>query len=93
MWWLVDALYASVGEAGVGFFDGAGAVEAGGEVDGAGEVFEDVAFEAEAGAVDGGEADAEVVGEAAEEEAGEVALAEVAGEAGRGLWSSSRNAE
>ena len=35
-------------------------------------------------AVDGGVADAEVVGEAAEEEAGEVALAEVAGEAGGG---------
>ena len=76
---LADSLHVGVGEAGVGFFDRAGAVEAGGEIDGAGEVFEDVAFEAEGGAVDGGEADAEVVGEAAEEEAGEVALAEVAG--------------
>lgn len=65
-----------LGEAGVCVFDGAG------EGDGAGEFFEDEAGEAEAGAVDGGEADAEVVGEAAEEEAGEVALAEVAGEAG-----------
>jgi hypothetical protein len=43
-----------------------------------------VALEAEGGAVDGGEADAEVVGKAAEEEAGEIALAEVAGEAGGG---------
>ena len=83
MWCAGDSLHVGVGEAGVGFFDGAGAVDAGGEIDGAGEVFEDVAFEAEAGAVDGGEADAEVVGEAAEEEAGEVALAEVAGETGR----------
>jgi hypothetical protein len=78
----VDSLYAGVGEAGVCFFDGAGAVVAGGEVDGAGEVFEDVAFETEGGAVDGGEADAKVVGEAAEEEASEAALAKVAGEAG-----------
>ena len=41
-------------------------------------------LEAEGGAVDGGVADAEVVGEAAEEEALEAAFAEVSGEAGRG---------
>ena len=35
-------------------------------------------------AVEGGEADAEVVGQAAEEDASEVALAEVSGEAGGG---------
>ena len=55
-----------------------------GEVDGAGGVFDDDGFEAEVFAVDGGVADAEVVGEAAEEEAIEFALAEVAGEAGGG---------
>ena len=54
------------------------------EVDGAGGVFDDDGFEAEVVAVDGGVADAEVVGEAAEEEAVQVALAEVAGEAGGG---------
>ena len=53
-----------------------------GEVDGAGGVFDDDGFEAEVVAVDGGVADAEVVGESAEEEAGEAAFAEVAGEAG-----------
>jgi len=41
-----------------------------GKVDGAGGVFDDDGFEAEGFAVDGGEADAEVVGEAAKEEAG-----------------------
>ena len=40
-----------------------------GEIDGAGGVFDDDGFEAEVFAVDGGVADAEVVGEAAEEEA------------------------
>ena len=64
------------GEGGVGFGDAAG------EVYGAGGIFDDDDFEAEVFAVDGGEADAEVVGEAAEEEAGEFALAEVSGEAG-----------
>jgi len=65
-------------EGGVGF------VYASGQVDGAGGVFDDYGFEAEGVAVEGGVADAEVVGEAAEEEAGEVALAEIAGEAGGG---------
>ena len=54
------------------------------ERDGAGGVFDDYGFEAEVFAVNGGEANAEVVGEAAEEEAGEVAFAEIAGEAGGG---------
>ena len=54
------------------------------EIDGASGVFDDDGFEAEVAAVDGGVADAEVVGEAAEEETGEVALPEVAGEAGGG---------
>jgi len=64
------------GEGGVGLLDGAV------EVDRAGEVFEDDGLEAELGGGDGGEADAEIVGEAGKEEAGEFALAEVAGEAG-----------
>jgi len=51
-------------------------------VDGAGGVFDDDGFKAHCAAVDGRVADAEVVGEAAEEEAGEVALAEIACEAG-----------
>ncbi len=62
----------------MGFGDGVG------EIDGAGGVFEDDGFEAEGVAVDGGVADAEVVGEAAEEEAGEVVLVEIVGEAGGG---------
>jgi len=66
------------GEGSVGFGDAAG------EVDGAGGVFDDDDLEAQVLAVDGGEADAEVVGEAAEKEAGEFALAEVAGESGGG---------
>ena len=66
------------GQGGVGFGDAVG------EVDGAGGVFDDDGFEAEVVAVDGGVADAEVVGEAAEEEALQVAFAEVAGEAGWG---------
>ena len=66
------------GQGGVGFGDAAG------EVDGAGGVFDDDDFEAEVLAVDGGEADAEVVGEAAEEEAGEFAFAEVTRESGGG---------
>jgi len=55
-----------------------------GQVDGAGEVFEDEGFEAEAGGGEGGEADAEVVSDAGEEEAGEAAFAKIAGEAGGG---------
>ena len=74
----VDSGDVEDGQGGVGFGDAAG------EVDGAGGVFDDDDFEAEVLAVDGGEADAEVVGEAAEEEAGEFALAEVSGEAGGG---------
>jgi hypothetical protein len=68
----------------VGGVDGAGAPAAGWKVDGVGEVFEDEGFEAEAGGREGGEADAEVVGEAGEEETREAALAEIAGEAGGG---------
>ncbi len=74
----LDARDVEGGEGGVGFGYAAG------EVDGAGGVFDDYDLEAEVLAVDGGEADAEVVGEAAEEEAGEFALAEVSGEAGGG---------
>ena len=55
-----------------------------GKVDGAGGVFDDDGFEAEVFAVDGGVADAEVVGEAAEEEAFQVALAQITGETGGG---------
>ena len=51
-----------------------GVGDADGEVDGAGGVFDDDGFEAEVVAVDGGVADAEVVGEATEEEAGKVAV-------------------
>jgi len=51
----------------------------------AGGVFDDDGFEAKVVAVDGGVADAEVVGEAAEEEALQVALAEIAGETGGGV--------
>ena len=65
-------------QGGVGFGDAVG------EIDGAGGVFDDDGFEAEVVAVDRGVADTEVVGEAAEEQTGEVALAEVAGEAGWG---------
>jgi hypothetical protein len=66
------------GQVGVGFGDGVG------KVYGAGGVFDDSDVEAEMLAVDGGVADAEVVGEAAEEEALQAALAEVASEAGGG---------
>ena len=57
----------------VGFGDGVG------EVDGAGCVFDDDGFEAEVVAVYCGVANAEVVGEADQEETLEVAFAEVAG--------------
>jgi hypothetical protein len=60
---------------------GVGFGECVGKVDGAGSVFDDDGFEAEGLAVDGGVADAKVVGKAAEEEALEVALAEIACEA------------
>ncbi len=59
----MDAGDVCSGQSCVGFVD---AVR---EVDGAGGVFDDDGFEAEVMAVDGGVADAEVVGEAAEEEA------------------------
>ena len=59
-------------------------IDRAGQVDGAGEVFDDVALEAEAGGGGGGVSDTEVEGEADEEEAGQGALAEVGGEAGGG---------
>jgi len=59
-------------------------LDATGQIHRAGGVFDDDGFEAHVFAVDGGVADAEVVGEAAEEEALETALAEVTGEAGGG---------
>ena len=52
------------GQGGVGFGYGVA------EIDGASNVLDDNGFEAEVVAVDGGVADAEVVGEAAEEETG-----------------------
>ena len=55
-----------------------------GEVDGASGVFDDDGFEAECFAVDGGVTNAKIVGQAAEEEALQVALAEIASEAGGG---------
>lgn len=69
---------ADCSELGVGLRDGVG------EADGAGGVFDDQSFEAEMLAVDGGEADAEVVGEPAEEEALKAPFAEVSGESGGG---------
>ena len=59
----IDAGDASFGKSGVGGFDGTG------KSDGAGGIFDDQGFKAELLAVDGGEADAEVIGQAAEEEA------------------------
>ena len=67
-----------VGKGGVCVFNGSG------KVDRACSVFDDVALEAESGAVDGGVPDAEVVGEAGEEEPFQAALAEIAGQAGGG---------
>ena len=52
------------------------------QVDGAREVLHDDGFEAEEGGGEGGEADAEVVGEAGKEEAGKASLAQVAGKPG-----------
>lgn len=69
-------MHASLHEVLVHSRDGAG------EVDGGGKVFDDEGLEAEAGGGGGGVADAEIVGDAGEEEAGEGALAEVGGEAG-----------
>jgi len=54
------------------------------EIDGTSGIFDDQALKSEGGAVEGGVADAEVVSEAAEEEALESPLAEIAGEAGGG---------
>lgn len=69
---------AGLGEGVVGGFDRPG------EIDGAGEVFEDDGFESELGGGEGGEADAEVVGDAGEEQAVQFAFAKVAGEPGGG---------
>lgn len=74
----LDALDACGAEGCVGLGYGVG------QVDGAGGVLDDEALEAKRGAVDGGEADTEVVGEAAEEEPLKATLAEVSGETGRG---------
>ena len=74
----LDARNVCCGEGSVGFGDTVG------QIDGAGGVFDDDGFEAEGFAVYGGEADAEVVGEAAEEEALQVALAQVTGQTGGG---------
>jgi hypothetical protein len=61
-----------------------GLIDAVWQVYGAAGVFEDDGLEAKGLAVDGGVADAEVVGEAAEEETVEAAFAQVSGEAGGG---------
>ena len=66
------------GKGGVGFGDAVG------EVDWAGGVFDDDGFKAEGFAVDSGVADAEVVGETAEEEALKATFTEIAGETGWG---------
>ena len=79
-----DARDVGGGEGRVGGFDGAGQTGGACQVDGATGVFNDDGVKAEALAVDGGEANAEVVSEAAEEEAGEIAFAEIPGEAGGG---------
>ncbi len=59
-----------------------GGFDAAGECNGAGEGFKDDGVEAKLLAVDGGEADAEVVGEATKKEAREAAFAQIAGETG-----------
>jgi hypothetical protein len=64
--------------------DGVGFGDCVGKVDGAGGVFDDDGFETECFAVDGGVANAKIVGQAAEEEALQVPLAEIASEAGWG---------
>jgi hypothetical protein len=68
-----------IGEGLVGGFDAVF------DCDGAAGVLEDQALEAEGGAVEGGEADTEVVGEAGEEETLKAALAKISGETGGGL--------
>ena len=80
----LDAGNVGGGERRVGGLDGAEQTGEVWQVDGAAGVFDDDGFKAEALAVEGGEADAEVVSEAAEEEAGEVTFAEVARESGGG---------
>lgn len=74
----LDAVDVSGGEGCVGFVDGVG------QIDSAGEVFEDESPEAELGGGKGGEADAKVIGQATEEEACKASLAEIAGKAGGG---------
>ena len=64
------------GQGGIGILDAAG------QVHGPGQVAQDDRIKAEMLAVEGGEADAEIVCEAGKEEAAKAALAEVAGEAG-----------
>lgn len=56
------------------------------KADGAGEVFDHIRFEAEPHGVEDGEADAEIEGQAAKEEALQTALAQKAGEAGGGVF-------
>ena len=72
----MDTLDAGGSEGGIGFSDGVG------QIDGAGGVLDDDAFEAKGGAVYRRVADAEVIGEAAEEELLEAAFAEVSGKPG-----------
>src|SRR5579863_6070698 len=74
----VDQLNASGGEFTLDGGDGAV------EVDGAAGVAQDERFEAETAGVECGVADAVVVGEAGQEDAGEVAFAQVSAEAGGG---------
>ena len=59
-----------------------GGVDAARQLDRAGGVLDDKALEVERGAVDGGEAHAEVVGQSAQEEPRQAAFAQVAGQAG-----------
>lgn len=74
----LDALDAIGDEGIVGLSDGVR------QVDGAGGVFNDEALESEGGAVDGGVTDAEVVGQSAEEQSLQAALAQIPCKAGRG---------
>src|SRR5580658_8896608 len=69
----VDEFHSGLGE--LGFDGGDGAVE----VDGAAGVAEDDGFKSLAAGVECGVADAVIVGQAGEEDAGEAALAQVAG--------------
>ena len=72
-----DTLHPSLGESLIGGLDAAG------QSDRAGGVFDDDALEVEGGTVDGGMSHAEVISQAAEEEAFQSALAQVTGQAGR----------